>query len=82
MTDDQFTRLFKRMDDGFTAVDKQFDNTATKEQMNAVYDLLDKNQREHETQAQEQAAMKHQLNRLNRWVKEIADKTGTELRYE
>lgn len=82
MSDDQFAKLFKVMtnvSDRLAAVET---NMATKEQLNAVYDLLDKNIREHETQEHEQAAMKHQLDRLDRWVRQIATDTGTELRYE
>ena len=81
MTDDQFTLLFKSITQISDRLERVETNMSTKEQLNAVYDLLDKNQREHETQEQEQAVMKHQFNRLDHWVKNIADKTGTELRY-
>ena len=72
MRDDQFTRLFKAMTDRFDKIESRLEHMATKEQLSAVYDLLDKNLREHETLEQEQAAMKHQLNRLEARVDQMA----------
>jgi hypothetical protein len=38
------------VDLGFAAIEKRFDDVATKDRLNAVYDLLDKNIHEHERQ--------------------------------
>lgn len=56
-----------------------FEQTATKTQMDAVYDLLDKNISEHQRQEEERAAMAHQIDRLDGWVHEIATATGVKL---
>lgn len=82
MTDDQFTRLFKRIEDGFTAMNERLDQTATKDDLDRVYNLLDRNISEHQRQEDERAAMSHQLDRLDRWVHEIAEQTGTKLNTE
>jgi hypothetical protein len=76
MTDDQFTRLFERVEDGFAAMEKRFDEAATKDQVNAVYDLLDKNIKDHEAQEVERAAMNNQLNRHEKWLHQLSAKIG------
>ena len=82
MTEDQFTKVFKTLMDVSKDVAAIKETMATKTQVNAVYDLLDKNITEHQRQEEERAAMASQLTRLERWVKEIADKTGVTLKYE
>jgi hypothetical protein len=56
------------------------ERTATKDQVNAVYDLLDGNIREHEKQEQERIVMAHQLDQHDVWLHELAGKAGVELR--
>jgi predicted transcriptional regulator len=85
MSDDQFDKIFSALTaikSKFAAIDQRFGTVATKKQMDAVYNLLDTNISEHQKQEQERAAMAAQLDRLERWVKEVADKTGVSLSYE
>ncbi len=82
MTDDQYDKLLKTvlvLADDIRAVRSEM---ATKIQVEAVYDLLDKNNAEHQRQEIERAAMNGQLDRLDHWVHELADKTGTTLTYK
>ena len=80
MTDDQFTRLFKHMTDGFAAIDQRFD--AVDKRISGIYDLLDKNIAEHQKQEEERAAMNRQLDRHDKWLHDLAEKTGAQLHYE
>lgn len=82
MTDDQFTRLFRRMEDGFTEIKADLATKASADQLNSVLNLLDANIREHEKQEQERAAMSRQLDRHERWAHELAQKSGVSLSYE
>ena len=81
MSDDQFTQLFKAITEVKTELTNVKDTMATKEQLNAVYDLLDKNIKEHERQEQERGAMAAQLTRHDRQIEELAKDTGTTLSY-
>lgn len=93
MSDDQFNQITQQFERLFTAIskhDQQLEainhtlktEVATRAQVNAVYDLLDKNIGEHQRQEEERAAMASQLKRLERWVKDIAEQTGITLKYE
>ncbi len=55
---------------------------ATKDQVSAVYDLLDKNIAEHQRQEEERAVMAHQLSRQDRHIEQLALHTGTTLSHE
>jgi DNA-binding transcriptional regulator YbjK len=70
------------VDLGFAAIEKRFDDVATKDQLNAVYDLLDKNIHEHERQELERQAMVSQLARHGRWIEQLAEKIKITLHYE
>lgn len=75
--------LAQHVTTGFAQVDARFDaaetHMATKQQVNAIYDLLDKNISEHEKQEVERAAMAHQLNQLDAWVHQLAERVGVDL---
>lgn len=68
MTDEQYDRLVQSIL-GLAADIKDIRaEMATKVQVEAVYDLLDKNIGEHQRQEEERAAMSAQLDRLSRIV--------------
>ena len=79
MSDDQFTKLFKYMQqierdmhDGFARVDQNFDR---------VYGLLDTHIKQMETLGQEQLVIGHQLTRHEKWIDQLARKTDSQLEY-
>ena len=77
MSDDQFTKLFKYMDERFSVVDKRFDDIqgSIENLHGTVVDYA-----EHlDTYAQEMAAMDHKIDRLERYIQIIAEKTGVDL---
>lgn len=77
MNDDQFAKLFKHIDARFDAVDKRFDDVHgdIENLRGTVVDFA-----EHlDTYAQEMAAMDHKIDRLERYIQVIAQKTGVDL---
>ena len=61
---------------GFDRIDKTLENKTDKTDMQRVYDLLDKIVKKQEISDDERLVMGHQLERLDRWVHEVADKIG------
>ena len=76
MSEDEFTKLFKYMSKRFDKIDKLIENTATKDEMQKVLGLLDALAKRQEINDDERLVMGHQLDRLDRWTHELADKIG------
>ena len=77
MSEDQFTKLFKymqefRQDVGgkFSIVDKRFD---------LLTDIIDGYANKIDTYAQEMAAMDHKISRLEKYIQVLADNAGIDL---
>ena len=64
------------MTERFDKIDKALEEKANKVDMQRVYDLLDKVIKQQEISNDERLVMGHQLERLDRWVHEVADKIG------
>jgi hypothetical protein len=77
MSTDEFTRLFNYMEKRFDQIDKRFDNT--KEQIDRIMSLLDTLAKQQEINEDERLIMRHQLERLDQWVHQLAEKIGVEL---
>ena len=76
MSTDEFTKLFKYMTERFDSVDKALDEKASKEDMERVLGLLDSIAKRQEISDDERLVMGHQLDRLDRWTHELANKIG------
>lgn len=79
MSEDEFTRLFKYMTERFDKVDKTLKEKASKADMQRVLGLLDALAKRLEISDEERLVMGHQLDRLNHWTQELADKIGYKL---
>lgn len=79
MAEGEFMKLFKYMTERFDKVDKALEDKANKANMHKIYGLLDKIIKEQEINKDERLVMGHQLDRLGRWVHEVADKIGYKL---
>lgn len=84
--DAQLSEMNKQLDriatvviQGFERIDKQLEDKASKADMQRVYDYLDKVIKQQEINDDERLVMGHQLDRLDRWVHEVAKKIGYEL---
>lgn len=77
MSEDQFTKLFKYLGKRFDKVDSQFSDAKT--EINQIFNKLDSIEKQLEITEDERLVMGHQLERLDRWVHEVADKIGHKL---
>ena len=79
MSQDEFTKLFLYMQRIDAKLDKQIEKMATKDDINKILTRLDSIEKQLEISEDERLVMGHQLDRLNRWVQEVADKIGHKL---
>ncbi len=77
MAQDEFTKLFTHMNQRFDAVDKRFDeqNGKIDEILASISNLAGDLKTYHE----ELLALGHKVDRLERWILEVANKTGVTL---
>lgn len=75
----QLDKLTSIIVKGFDRIDKELEQKASKEDINRLYDLMDKIAKQQEINDDERLVMGHQLERLDRWVHEVAKKIGYEL---
>lgn len=79
MNDEQFTRLFKYIEDFRTEVNVKLDQKASQDSMERLITTLDgflKRLDENET---EQSARDAQFERLLEWARKVSEKTGIPL---
>ncbi|MBC7764692.1 hypothetical protein H7Y29_03165 [Microbacteriaceae bacterium] len=74
MNDDQFMKLFKYIQDFRSEVNQKLDEKASAEDMKQILDTLDTMIKKQEISDDERLVMGHQLERLDRWVHEVAKK--------
>lgn len=84
--DDKFTKIDSQLDKlttlvikGFDWVSKELDKKADKEDVNQLYNLMDSMAKQQEIDNDERLVMGHQLERLDRWAHEVANKIGYKL---
>jgi hypothetical protein len=79
MRQDEFTKLFRYMTERFDKVDQILERKADAAGLDRALELLDKILMQQEIYEDERLVMDHQLDRLDRWIHELADKIGYEL---
>jgi vacuolar-type H+-ATPase subunit D/Vma8 len=79
MSHDEFTKLFKYVEQMRSEMNKRFDEAASKADVEAILKGLDSIEKLLEISDDERLVMGHQLDRLNRWVQELANKIGYQL---
>lgn len=79
MSEDQFTKLFKYMSEKFDLLDKKLDSKANQKDMATVLNLLDEIIKRQEISDDERLVIGHQLDRLDKWTHELANKIGYKL---
>jgi len=77
--DAQLDRLATAMIKGFDRIDKVLETKASNEDIQRVLGLLDELARRIEISDDERLVMGHQLDRLDHWTHELAQKIGHEL---
>lgn len=79
MNDDQFTKLFKYIEDFRTETNERFDATAGKDDLEHLRNTMDDFIRQITDNNTEQAARDAQFARLVEWAREVSKKTGVPL---
>jgi uncharacterized protein YajQ (UPF0234 family) len=71
---------FERIDQRFDGVDARLDKLD--DDVNRIYGILDKHMARIEEIMQENSVQTHQQERLQRWIFQLADQSGVQLKYE
>lgn len=79
MAQDEFAKLFKYMEKHFDSVDKRFEETHTK--IDKVLNTVDGIAKAMTDYHQEMLMLAQKVDRMEQWIHEIAEKTGTKLSY-
>ncbi len=81
MSEDEFTKLFKYMTKRFDEIDNKMDSKFDKvdQRFDRLEKIVDKIAKSQEINDDERLVMGHQLERLDRWVHEVANKIGYKL---
>ncbi|WP_045877677.1 hypothetical protein [Pseudofrankia sp. DC12] len=84
MSDDQFTKLFKYVEQRFNEVEARFDTRfdSLDSRMDSIFGAMDTVTKDQETEETERLAMSHQLDRHERWIQQLARGADTELAIE
>jgi tetrahydromethanopterin S-methyltransferase subunit G len=82
MSDDQFTQLFKQITNIDARLDNMATNMATKDDINEIYNRLDDIAARLNDDDTERVALNSQVDRHEGWIKQLADKTNTDLAVE
>ncbi len=77
MSADEFTKLFTYMEERFDRIDKRFDST--NDRIDRILSAVDALAKHQEIDEAERLVMGHQLERLDQWVHQLADKIGVQL---
>lgn len=80
MNDDQFTKLFKYIEEFRTEVNTRFDETASRDSMDRLVNILDGFLKRLDDNETEQSARDLQFERLLEWAREVSEKTGIPLK--
>ncbi|MDD5221465.1 MAG: hypothetical protein PHV47_02600 [Candidatus Pacebacteria bacterium] len=86
--DDKFDRIddkFDNVDEKFIGIDKKLDylmdNKADKADLNNLTNAVDAYAKKADTYFQEMVMLSHKVDRIEKWVVQLADKAGLKLQY-
>lgn len=80
MNDDQFTKLFKYIEDFRREVNERFEQTATIDSVDRLTNTIDRMLQRFDDIDMEQAARDAKFERLLDWAREVSAKTGIPLK--
>lgn len=79
MSDDQFMKLFRYIEEFRSEINEKLDSKSSQESVEQVLRTLDDMARRQEISDDERLVMGHQLERLDRWVHDLAKQIGYKL---
>jgi len=80
MSEDQFTKLFKYVQELRTEMNDRFDKTASQESLNRLTNTIDSFVKRLDDSEIEQVSRDAQFERLLSWAKQVSKKTGIPIR--
>jgi hypothetical protein len=80
MSEDQFTRLFKYIEEFRLEVNQRFDETATKSSLDRLTSTIDGFVKRLDDNETEQLSRDAQFDRLLEWAREVSKQTGIPLK--
>ncbi len=80
MTDDQFTKLFKYMQEHFSEVEKKLDEKASQDSLDRLTNTIDSFVKRLDDSEIEQASRDYRFERLLAWARQVSKKTGIPLK--
>ena len=81
MNEDDFTKLFSYMQDGFDKINLHLEKAVTKDELNLLTNAVDAYAKKVDDYTQEMLMLAHKVDRLEKWITQIAAKTGVKLEY-
>lgn len=81
MKEDEFTKLFKYMQEEFKKINDQLENTVTKSELDKLTSSVDAYAKRVDDYTQEMLMLAHKVDRLEKWINQIAASTGVKLEY-
>jgi hypothetical protein len=81
MSEDEFSKLFKYMQAEFKVINDKLDGKASTESMEALTRAIDAYAKKVDDYVQEMLMLAHKVDRLERWINQLAAKTGVKLEY-
>ncbi len=79
MSDDQFMKLFKYVEEMRTDMDGRFDQIASKQDVSEIYDKLDQIAARLDDDDTERVALQAEVDRHGDWIDQLAHQTGAKL---
>ena len=79
MSEDQFTKLFKYMQDQFDLVNQKLDQKSSQESLDRLTNTIDSFVKRLDDAEIEQASRDLQFDRLLKWARKVSKKTGVPL---
>jgi hypothetical protein len=77
MSQDEFTKLFKYMTERFDKIDEKFEKQTSR--FDRLDNMIDELLKKQEINEEERLVIGHQLDRLDKWTHELANKIGYKL---
>lgn len=79
MSQDEFTKLFKYIQENFNSIDEQLKNIASKDDIRRLESIIDGYASKIDDYAKEMAAMQHKIDCLERMIQFLAIKANIPL---
>lgn len=81
MSQDEFTKLFKYMQGEFKTINDRLEQTATRDELDRLTSAIDGYAKKVDDYTQEMLMLAHKVDRLEKWINQIAASTGVKLEY-